>query len=106
MPTRANPQREPGPPTTPQRFPETTPTTYPGSEYSFVLQGVFDIQKSIGKLEQAVQTLTEQQKGQGEKLDKLSHKFTAAIAIVLFLGALLTFLSPFANTVLSHLFPK
>ena len=105
MPTR-NPPRESGPPTTPQRFPETTPISYPGSEYSFMLQGVFDIQKSIGKLEQAVQTLTEQQKGYGEKLDKLSHRFTAAVAVIAFLGVLLTFLSPFANTLLSHFFQK
>lgn len=101
-----NPQRESGPPTTPQRFPETTPTAYPGSEYSFILQGVFDIQKSIGKLEQATQTLMAQQKEQSEKLDKLSHRFTAVIAVALALGAILTFLSPFANTLLTQWFSK
>lgn len=45
--------------TTPKRFAETTPPVYPSLDYSFVLQGVFDIQKSIGKLEQAVQTISE-----------------------------------------------
>jgi hypothetical protein len=99
-------QRESGPPTVPQQFPATTPTVYPGSDYSFILQGVFDIQKSIGKLEQAVQILMDQQKAHGEKLDKLSHRFTAAVAVIAFLGVLLTFLSPFANTILSHFFPK
>jgi hypothetical protein len=106
MPTRSNPQRESGPPTTPQRYPETTPISYPGSDYSFLLQGIFDIQKSIGKLEQAVQTLTDQQKEQGKKLDGLSHKIYAAVVVLVLIGGILTFLSPFANTWLSRLFPK
>jgi hypothetical protein len=104
MPTRG--QREAGPPTTPQRFPETTPPTYPGSDYSFILQGVFEIQKSMGKMEQAVQTLSDQQKEQGKKLDALSHKIYAAIAVMLFIGGVMTFFSKFTNDWLSHLFVK
>jgi hypothetical protein len=93
--------------TTPQRFAETTPPpVYRGSDYDFVLQGVFDIQKSIGKLEQAVQNLTDQQKEQGKKLDALSHKIYAAIAIILFVGAVLTFFSKFTNDWLTHFVTK
>lgn len=100
------PQRESGVPTIPQQFPATTPTVYPGSDYSFILQGVFDIQKSIGKLEQAVQTITDQQREQGKKLDALSHKVYAAISVIVFIGAVLTFFSKVTNDWLFHLFSK
>jgi hypothetical protein len=64
------------------------------------------MQKSIGGLEQATQTLIAQQKQPSDKLDKLSHRFTAVIAVMLALGAILAFLSPFANTFLTHWFSK
>jgi hypothetical protein len=90
----------------PPRFAETTPPVYRGRDYDFVLQGVFDIQKSIGKLEQAVQNLTDQQKEQGKKLDALSHKIYAAIVVIVFIGAVLTFFSKFTNDWLFRLFSK
>jgi hypothetical protein len=88
------------------KFPETTPPIYRGRDYDFVLQGVFDIQKSIGGLEQAVRTLTEQQKEQGKKLDSLSHKINAAIAVLVFIGTVLTFFSKFTNDLLTHFFSR
>jgi hypothetical protein len=60
--------REPGAEGPPKNLAETTPPTYPGSEYSFVLQGVFEIQKGMGRLEHAVETLKEMQKEQGSKI--------------------------------------
>jgi hypothetical protein len=105
MPKAENP-RESGRETTPKRFAETTPPVYPSLDYSFVLQGVFDIQKNIGKLEQAVQNLTDQQKEHSKKLDALSHKIYAAIAVILFVGAVLTFFSKFTNDWLFHSLSK
>jgi hypothetical protein len=66
MPKEKDSTRE----TTPQRFAETTPPVYRGRDYDFVLQGVFDIQRSIGKLEQVVQNLTDQQKEQGKSITR------------------------------------
>jgi len=57
-------------------------------------------------MEQAVQTLSDQQKEQGKKLDALSHKIYAAIAVMLFIGGVMTFFSKFTNDWLSHLFVK
>ena len=91
---------------TPKRFAETTPPQYPGSDYNFILQGVFDIQKSMGRLEQGVETIREEQKDQRKKLDSLSHKVTAAIAVIVFIGAVLTFFSKFTNDLLFRLFSK
>jgi uncharacterized membrane protein len=98
--------RENDPEVTPKRFAETTPPVYPGNEYSFVLQGVFEIQKGMGRLEQAVETLKDEQKEQRKKLDALSHKVTAAIAVIVFIGAVLTFFSKFTNDWLFRLISK
>ncbi|MGA2687836.1 MAG: hypothetical protein ABSE85_07175 [Candidatus Korobacteraceae bacterium] len=89
--------REGDPDVTPKRFAETTPPQYPGSDYNFILQGVFDIQKSMGRLEQAVETLKDQQKEQGRKLDGISHKIYAAIVVLLLLGAVIGFFAKFTN---------
>lgn len=77
--------REPENDVTPKRFAETTPPAYPGSDYSFILQGVFDIQKSMGRLEHAVETLKEMQKTQGEKLDGVAadvHTGKVALRVI------------------------
>ncbi len=88
--------------TTP-RFPETTPpTTYPGSDYSFTLQTVMELQKTVGQLTQAVNTLTDQQKEQAKKLDGISHKIYAAIVVLLVIGGILTFFAKGINDLLVH----
>jgi hypothetical protein len=82
---------------TPKRFAETTPPIYPSSDYSFVLQGIFDLKGSVAKLEQAVGTLTEQQKEQGKKLDGISHKIYAAIVVLVLVGTIIGFFAKFTN---------
>lgn len=63
---------------TPQSFPEVTPPNYPSPDHSFTLQAIMEMQKSLGKLEQAVITLTEESKKNGEKIDDISHKIYGA----------------------------
>ena len=76
----------------PQSFPETTPQRYAGSDYSFTLQAVLELQKSVGQLQEAVSTIKEQIKHQGEKLDKLNLRIYAAGTVLVVLGAILSFL--------------
>jgi uncharacterized membrane protein len=95
--------RETEPDVTPKRFAETTPPAYPGSDYNFILQGVFDIQKSMGRMEQAVETLKDQQKEQGRKLDGISHKIYAAIVVLVLVGTIIGFFAKFTNDLLLRL---
>jgi hypothetical protein len=76
----------------PPRFPETTPQTYPGSEFSFTLQTVIEIQKSVGQLQEAVGTLKVQSQRHDEKLDKINLRIYGATAVLIVLGAILGFL--------------
>jgi hypothetical protein len=73
----------------PQRIAETTPQSYPGSDHSFTLQIVFELQKNVGQLTQAVSTLADQSKDNGKKLNQMSHIIYAAgvvLALILAVG--------------------
>src|SRR2546425_492681 len=88
----------------PGSLPEGTPSSYPGSDYSFTLQSVMEMQKSVGQLIQAVTTLTETSKKHDEKIDKISHRVYAAsvvIAIFTAIGAFL--LNKIADAVIAAL---
>jgi hypothetical protein len=78
--------------TTPSRFPETTPQVYPGSDYSFTLQAVLELQKSVGQLQEAVSTLKDQAKQHSDKLEKISLRIYAATAVLVVLGSIIGFL--------------
>lgn len=87
---------------TPPRLPDTTPQVYPGQNYDFILQSVFEMQKTLGQVTQAVNTLTEQQKTFASKLEKISHQVYAAIAILVLVGAILTFFAKGINDFILH----
>jgi len=76
--------------TTPPTFPETTPPAYPSSDYSFTLQAIMEMQKTLGQLTQAVTTLTEESKKHREKIDDMSHKIYAAKISLWIVGFVLT----------------
>ncbi len=70
---------------------------------SWVLQSVMDMQKTLGQLTQAVNTLTDRTEKTGDKLEakieklgdtlnKLSHKIYAAMVVVTIFGAIVAFL--------------
>jgi hypothetical protein len=88
---------------TPGKMPASDPSSYyPASDYSFTLQAVMEMQKTVGQLTQAVQTLQEQQKSFSQKLDRISHQIYAALAILLLIGGLLTFFAKSINDVITH----
>jgi hypothetical protein len=61
-----------------------------------------EMQKTVGQLTQAVNTLTDQQKEQAKKLDAISHKIYAAIAVLVAIGAILTFFAKGINDLIVH----
>jgi hypothetical protein len=73
----------------PGSLPESTPPRYPMTDYSFTLQVVMELQKSVGALTEAVNTLKVQGEKHATKLDSISHRiyaFGAIIAIVAFVA--------------------
>src|ERR1039458_253719 len=96
------PSRTSGKQSTPEVLPSTNPISYPSTEHNWTLQTVFELQKSVGQLTQAVSTLTDQQKEFSAKLDRISHQMYAAIAILLLIGAILTFFSKGINDIIVH----
>jgi hypothetical protein len=78
--TRTGEQSESGPP----KMPSTNPP-YPGSDYSFTLQAVMEMHKTLGGLTQAVNTLAEQQKEHGIKLENIGKDVHGArVALKIF----------------------
>jgi hypothetical protein len=67
---------------TPEVLPSTNPISYPSTEHDWTLQTVFELQKTVGQLTQAVSTLTEQGRDNGKKLNQISHQIYAAGAIL------------------------
>jgi hypothetical protein len=68
---------------TPQRFAETTPQgRYPMTDYSFTLQAIMELQKSVGALTEAVGGLKTNSAKQADKLDTISHRIYAASVVL------------------------
>lgn len=89
---------------TPSRYPaETTPQAYHSSDYSFTLQTIMEMQKTLGQLTQAVNTLTEESKKRGDILDKISHKVYAAQVGLVVAGVVLSTLGSAAVYLLSEI---
>ena len=55
---------------------------FQSGDYSYTLEIVMGLQVTIGQLKEAVETLKAQTKGQGEKLDRISHIIYGATAVV------------------------
>jgi hypothetical protein len=77
----------------PSGFPDVTPPRYPMTDYSFTLQAVMELQKTIGGLTEAVNTLKTQTERQGTKLDSISHRVYAATVIVMIAVPIVAFLA-------------
>ena len=73
---------------TPSRFPDTTPPLYPSPNYDFVMQGIWEINRTIGALQNAVENLTKLTKDHDDKIDKLSHRVYAATTVIAVLWAI------------------
>lgn len=75
------PPRQRGTPITPENTPTTPPAlSYPGADYSYTVELVGTIQHELGKLTEAVNSLKEQSKETGKKLDDVRMDVHAAKA--------------------------
>lgn len=70
-------------------LPATSPIPYPSTEHNWTLQTVFELQKNVSQLTEAVRHLADQSKEDGKKLDRMSHVIYAAgvvLALLLAVG--------------------
>ena len=93
------------PPTSPSRYAETPPPpSYSSGDYSYTVELVAAIQNQLGKLTQAVETLTKESTEARKKVDKLSHIVYAAGVVATIFTALAGFVaSKIADAVIATL---
>jgi len=91
--------------TTSPKLPDTSPQPFQGSDYSFTLQAVLEVQRSLGKLENAIINLADQSQKHGDKLDKLSHKISMAQGGVWVIAALIAGLGSAVAFLLNKIIP-
>ena len=53
---------------------------------------LMELQRTVGELSQSVETLARQSKEHDKKLDRISHRIYAAVAVLTILGAALLWL--------------
>ena|ERR1700719_3319309 len=88
----------------PQRFGETNPQ-FPGQNYDFTLQAVFEMQKTVGILTEAVNTLKDQFKHHDEKLDKIGNDVHAAKVVLKIVGAAIVAFFAFCGWMIYEFLP-
>jgi ABC-type nickel/cobalt efflux system permease component RcnA len=68
---------------------ETTPSSFPSGDYSYVLEIVMGMQLTMGKLSEAVDSLKAESKRHDDKLDSIGKDVHAAKVVVSVIGALI-----------------
>ena len=71
----------------PESFGETTPQ-FPGQNYDFTLQAVYDMKGTVHELKNGIATLTEQVRDNDKKLDRIARVIYGAGAVLAVLGAI------------------
>lgn len=89
------PEKEPGKSrgrpqsTTPEEYPVTSSqSVYPSGDYSYTVEIVATIQHQLGKLTEAVESLKEQAKTHGRKLEEIGKDVHAAKIVIAVVGTL------------------
>ncbi len=73
----------------PRDLPQTPPPP-PSTEYlGWILQTISELHKTAGELSKSVETLTDQVRKHEEKLDRISHRIYAAVAVMTIVGGVL-----------------
>lgn len=63
---------------TPPRSVETTPTVYPSPNYDFIMQAVWEINRTLGALQTSVDNLNKREQEHGDKLSEIGKKIHTA----------------------------
>jgi hypothetical protein len=97
--------------TTPEAYPTAPqPPNYPSGDYSYTVELVGSIQNQLGKLTQAVESLTDRSKSHGEKIDEATRDIHVAKVILGIIGGLVaiavTFIGIAFKAYLDHAWPK
>src|ERR1700676_2505709 len=83
-------------PTTPEDYPvSSSGSAVPSGDYSYVLEIVMKMQDTLGQLKEAVGSLKEQSKHQGDKLDQIGKDVHAAKVVVGVVGGLFLLIAGF-----------
>jgi len=88
----------------PGKLPETTPI-YPGNQYDFVLQCVFDLRGTVGEQTRAISNLTELVKENDKKLDDVAKDVHAAKVVISVVGGLILLAAAFIGWLIHELLP-
>ena len=98
--------------TTPEAYPTSAPQL-PSGDYTYTLEVVMGMQKTLGELTQAVRTLTDEVKEQGTKVDASCADIHAAkvvvrviLAIAIAVATCLGFIAKAAIDYFSRMPPK
>lgn len=67
----------------PKAFPETTPPSYPSTDHSFTVQGVFEIKASVAALDERVKHLKESMDEARNDLKSVQRTLWVASGVVL-----------------------
>jgi hypothetical protein len=82
--------------TTPADFPvQTPPQQFPGADYSYTAELIGEIQHSLGKLTEAVETLKTKADAHGKELAEIGRSVHTARVILGIIGGLATIIATF-----------
>src|ERR1700722_18310882 len=88
-------ERERGRETTPPRLPDTTPQSFPSGDYSYVLEIVMNMQSTMGKLSEAIDSMKSQAKTHGEKIENIGKDIPAAKVVMGVIGGIVALVGAF-----------
>ncbi len=88
--------------TTPEDYPvSSSGSALPSGDYSYVLEIVMNMQGTMGKLTEAVESLKGESKHHGEKLDQIGKDVYAAKVVIGVVGALIVLVGGFLGWVIT-----
>ena len=92
-------------PTTPEAYP-TTPPVLPSGDYSYTVEIVMNMQQTLGKLTEAVESLKEQSKEHGAEIRQIGKDVHAAKVVGGFIVVASTFLGLVIKLLVDYLKAK
>lgn len=90
MANKDKPDRESTHESPPTELPQTPPPQ--PVDWSWSLQMIMELQKTVGALSKSVETLAAQAEKHDRKLDQISHRIYAAAALLVVIGAVLAWI--------------
>jgi hypothetical protein len=96
-------EREDQTPESPSAFPESPPPSYPSTQHSWEIQGIFELNKAVAKLERSVEHLETSVKEQRTDIRAVRTTLNKATGAFWIISVLLTIFGLFFGTKLWNL---